>query len=284
MKTQPLVTIIAGALLIFGGLGLAAEPEAKSEAKAQARADLQVLIGKVQTKLKESKNTEKDFADELKEFDALLAKYKDEKTDDVAQILFMKAMLYFQIFDDTEKGALLVKELKQNFPETSQGKKADDILAQMKQQEEAKKIQRALAVGSKFPDIDEKDIAGKSFSVANYKGKVVLVDFWATWCGPCVGELPNVLKAYEKHHPHGFEIVGISLDSDKTKLTNFLEQRKVTWQQFFDGKGWQNKLAVKFGVVSIPATFLLDGEGKIIGRDLRGEALDEAVAKALEKH
>ena len=145
------------------------------------------------------------------------------------------------------------------------------------------RIQQTLVVGNKFPDFEEKDLAGQPLSIANFKGKVVLVDFWATWCGPCVQELPNVLRAYEKHHAEGFEIIGISLDQDERKLKDFTKQMKMTWPQYFDGKGWGNKLAGKYGVQSIPATFLLDGSGNIIGRDLRGEALEEAVSKALAK-
>src|SRR5258706_2710274 len=96
-------------------------------------------------------------------------------------------------------------------------------------------------------------------------------------------ELPNVLETYKKHHDKGFEIIGISLDKDKEKLTSFTKTKDMPWQQFFDGKMWSNKLAVKYGVHSIPMTYLLDGEGKIIGRSLRGENLEDAVAKALAK-
>jgi len=281
------MAVVTGSLLIFGGQGIAAEPEAaKSESIGQAKADLQVLVGKVQAKLTGAKKTEQDLADELKEFDALLAKYKDQKTDEVAQILLMKAMLYLQVFENVEKGTALVNQLKAEFPETSQGKRAGDIIASLKQQQDMKKNQEEadlkLAVGKVFPDFEENDLADKPLSVGKYKGKVVLVDFWATWCGPCVGELPNVLKTYEKYHAKGFEIVGISLDSDKTRLTSFMETKKMTWQQYFDGKGWGNKLAGKYGVTSIPATFLLDREGKIIARNMRGEALETEVAKILE--
>ena len=96
-------------------------------------------------------------------------------------------------------------------------------------------------------------------------------------------ELPNVIKTYEAHHKQGFEIIGISLDKDQEKLASFTKEKNMTWPQYFDGLVWENKLAVKYGINSIPATFLLDGQGTIIGKDLRGEALEQAVAKALAK-
>jgi thiol-disulfide isomerase/thioredoxin len=158
------------------------------------------------------------------------------------------------------------------------------VTPEMKQRQmEAQKIQAALAIGVKFPDFNEKDTAGKPLAIANYKGKVVLIDFWATWCGPCRAELPNVIATYKKYHNQGFEIIGISLDQDQAKLTGFTKSMNMTWPQYFDGQGWGNKLAVKYGMESIPATYLLDGNGKIIGRDLRGDELTQAVAKALGK-
>ena len=158
---------------------------------------------------------------------------------------------------------------------------SQEAISSIQQHEEGRKIRRTLADGTKFPDFAEKDLQGNPLSVAKYKGKLVLVDFWATWCGPCVGELPSVIKAYNKHHADGFEIIGISLDMDEQKLKSFLKTKEIPWAQYFDGKGWQNKLAAKYGIQSVPATFLLDGDGKIIGQDLRGEALEEALAKAL---
>jgi peroxiredoxin len=267
MKNKLFVALTIVSLSLFSPAGLAAE-------KSDAKAELKELISKIQTKLRQGDKTEAGLADEIKEFDALLARHKGEKTDDVAQILYMKAMLYEEVLKDAKKGDALMQQLERDFPESEPAKR-------MKQQAEAKKLSAALVEGAKFPDFAEKDVAGKSLSIANYKGKVVLIDFWATWCGPCVRELPNVIKTYEAHHKQGFEIIGISLDKDQQKLTDFTQEKNMTWQQYFDGLMWKNKLAVKYGVASIPATYLLDGEGKIIGKDLRGEALEEAVTKAL---
>jgi peroxiredoxin len=95
--------------------------------------------------------------------------------------------------------------------------------------------------------------------------------------------LPNVIKTYEAYHGKGFEVIGISLDKEQEKMASFTKEKNMAWPQYFDGLVWQNKLAVKYGINSIPATFLLDGQGTIIGKDLRGEDLENAVTKALAK-
>jgi peroxiredoxin len=90
-----------------------------------------------------------------------------------------------------------------------------------------------------------------------------------------------VLKVYQADHAMGFDIIGVSLDSDKDKLTSFIKDKSMTWPQYFDGKGWENEISTKYGIVSIPATFLIGKDGKIIGKDLRGDALATAVTAAL---
>lgn len=141
-------------------------------------------------------------------------------------------------------------------------------------------IKATADLKSKPLDLKFTAVDGREVDVSKLQGKVVLVDFWATWCGPCVAELPNVLKAYKELHPKGFEIVGISLDSDKAELEAFVKERGMEWPQYFDGKGWQNEISSKYGIQSIPAMWLLNKKGMVVSTNARG-GLEEQVAKLL---
>jgi thiol-disulfide isomerase/thioredoxin len=134
----------------------------------------------------------------------------------------------------------------------------------------AANLERADMVG-KPVNIKFKAVDGRDVDLTNMKGKVVLVDFWATWCGPCVGEIPHVKEAYSELHPKGFEIVGISLDSDKSKLTKFVADKGMDWPQYFDGKQWQNEIATKYGIESIPAMWLIDKKGNLRDTNARAD-------------
>lgn len=139
-----------------------------------------------------------------------------------------------------------------------------------------------FALGSPAPGFSGTSLGGESISLSDYKGKVVLLDFWATWCGPCVHELPNVIDAYKAYHDKGFEIVAISLDEAREDLEAFLtEHPEMTWVQLFDGKGWESDIAMQYQVEAIPFTLLLDQEGNVVRQDLRGEALANALADLL---
>ena len=129
-------------------------------------------------------------------------------------------------------------------------------------------------------DISFKSLDGRVVDINKLKGKVVLIDFWATWCGPCVAELPNVKKTYAKFHEKGFEIIGISLDQSRDKLSKFVEKEKMPWPQHFDGQGWKNEYAVKYGIQGIPAMWLIDKKGNLVDMKARG-GLDGKVEKLL---
>jgi thiol-disulfide isomerase/thioredoxin len=280
MKLKTLFSVAVAALL-FAQTSTNAQP---TDSLTPAQTQLQALVQKVQAKIKACQDTEADLADELKSFDSLVASENGAKTDDAAQIVYMKAMLYLEVFKNNEKGAELIKQIKANYPDTKYGQNADKILDSLAKQAAGKKIQDSLAAGAMFPDFAETDLNGKPLSVAALKGNVVLVDFWATWCPPCRAELPNVIATYKKHHSEGFEIIGVSLDSEREKLDAFLKQQDgMTWPQYFDGLGWSNKLAGKYGVQSIPFAVLVGPDGKIIGKELRGEELETAVSAAVAK-
>jgi thiol-disulfide isomerase/thioredoxin len=177
------------------------------------------------------------------------------------------------MFDDAEKEyKLIVSEFGGVSPKLTQF--AQMNLADLE-------TERKLSVGAEPLAFSVKSISGEPLSPEKYKGKVLLLDFWATWCGPCKVEMPNVKKVYSKYNSKGFEIVGISLDRSRDALDTYIAQNKIEWPQYFDGKYWNNDIATKYGVKSIPATYLIDKRGKIRYKSLRGKQLDEAVARLL---
>ena len=127
---------------------------------------------------------------------------------------------------------------------------------------------------------------GKPFDQKTLAGKVVLVDFWATWCGPCVAEIPNVLEQYEKYHKDGFEVVGISLDQERESLEKFVAEQKLPWPILFEepkGDGWQHPLATFYGISGIPTVVLIGRDGNVITLDARGEKLGERLDALFKK-
>jgi thiol-disulfide isomerase/thioredoxin len=114
----------------------------------------------------------------------------------------------------------------------------------------------------KFTAVD-----GAEIDLSKLRGKVVLIDFWATWCPPCREEMPDLVAAYQKYHDQGFEILGISLDQSKDAFLLFTKANQMVWPQYFDGKGWQNDVSSQFGIDSLPALWLVDKNGMLVTTD-----------------
>ncbi len=144
----------------------------------------------------------------------------------------------------------------------------------------AKELSRLDKVGKPVPKLEAQDLSGRPVLLESFKGKYVMVDFWATWCAPCIAELPRLQAAYRKHHDAGFEIVGVSLDETRTPVVDFVKVRRLPWIQLHNGTAGAD-LVEAFGVSSIPASYLIDPEGHISRLDLRGPALEATLAKLI---
>lgn len=144
-----------------------------------------------------------------------------------------------------------------------------------------KKINTATGFnqGEVAPDFVQKTPDGKDLKLSDLRGKVVLVDFWASWCGPCRRENPHVKKLYEKYKKQGFEVLGVSLDRTAASWERAIEQDGLEWEHVSDLKGWKNEVAKMYSVSSIPHTILLDSEGRIIARKLRSQQLEQVLAE-----
>jgi peroxiredoxin len=136
-----------------------------------------------------------------------------------------------------------------------------------------------LKIGAAAPVFTQVNPAGKAVSLASYKGKIVLVDFWASWCSPCRQEIPNLLSQYKMYKDKGFEILSVSLDSSRDKWLKAVQQEGMGWAQVSDLNGSSNSVARLYGVSAIPATFLVDRDGKLISTNLRGEDLNKKLAE-----
>ncbi|MCC6371650.1 MAG: TlpA family protein disulfide reductase [Bacteroidia bacterium] len=166
----------------------------------------------------------------------------------------------------------LDKGLTKKFPNDKNVKMFDDMV----------KRQLSTSVGMVAPEIMLPTPDGKDLALSSLRGKVVLIDFWASWCGPCRKEMPNVVKAYAKFKNKGFEIYGVSLDQEKDRWVEAIAKDGITWPQVSDLKQWGSEVVKLYSIQGIPFTVLIDKDGKILAKNLRGEELEAKLAEVLK--
>lgn len=195
--------------------------------------------------------------------------YIDENPDSYASVLILRASFYALDTDELEHA------LTSLAPEVQQMEEYDYMFGIMERQKD-------VAVGMKYKDFGLETPEGELLKVSDvHKGQVLLIDFWASWCGPCRAANPELVEMYAKYHEKGFEILGVSLDSDKDSWLKAIEDDNMTWKHISDVKGWECEGSKLYGVPAIPHTVLVDREGIIISKKLHGEELRMAIEKNL---
>ena len=180
--------------------------------------------------------------------------------------------------DDPKANALQVRRL--DLLQKADPKKAADLLASLANNDDPKVAaaargrQELQALAATPLDWKFTAVDGRPVDLADWHGKYVLVDFWASWCPDCLREMPDVLTAYHKYHDRGFEVVGVSMDHDQTAMLAFLKKHGIPWPQEYDGKAWDSSVAVKYGVKGIPEMWLLDRNGRVVGTGVHGSQLE----------
>jgi peroxiredoxin len=267
-------TVLALALGIAWAMPLEAAPEGGDESTAEVAADraFEALVHDVNTRIGEAGS----FTDELKEEVATeLGAFAEAHpgTESAVTALANQATVE-EMLGRYEAAESVLKR-------AMEATKKEEVRTSLEWQ--LRKL--ALRPGTKLPEFSVTTLDGTTVSAADYRGKVLLIDFWATWCTPCIVELPVLKQAHADYGAAGFEILGISVDEDPDKLRSFIESEGMTWTHVHDlswtPRGKPEELANRFGVRQIPHTILVDPEGTILATNLRGEAMLETVRAAV---
>jgi peroxiredoxin len=207
------------------------------------------------------------FQNEMNEYSK---KFIKENSDAYLSVLLLENFLMRQYLTADEVKNYF-KALDKSLQETKSGKKIKTALDAMTE----------VVTGKQAPNFSAPSTDGKTVSLKESLGKVTIIDFWASWCGPCRAENPNVVALYNEFHPKGLNIIGVSLDKDATKWKDAIAKDGLIWPQVSNLKFWDEPIAKQYNVQSIPATFILDAKGNIVAKDLRGDALRTKVKELL---
>lgn len=223
-------------------------------------------------------NLKKGYNDIQKEMDDFMVKYPEENTEAFISLLLLQGQFNSPKFNlDNFKKTF--NKLDSSLKSTKIGK---EIQAKLKAIDSNNKVKpEAALIGKMAPDFSGKTPQGTVVSLKQSLGKITIIDFWASWCGPCRKENPNVVALYNELHSKGLNIVGVSLDDDSSKWSDAIAKDKITWTQVSNLQGWKDPIAQLYKVEQIPTTFILDGSGIIVAKDLRGEELRTKITQLL---